>query len=977
MAERISCPTLVGRERHFQRISELIADETDSHPLVIIGGEAGIGKTRLLHAVLDHARDRGAIVLEGACVPYAGLTLAYGPVIDAVRRGPPGDSAGAALRRRIRVALRAASMSSAAASVGQGRIFEEIITAIEDAAQQREIVFGVEDIHWSDAATGDLIAFLVPSLGTGRVTLVSTRRTDESVQPLRPMLVELERSRRVARVDLEPLDIGDVGQVVAGILGDEPSHDLVIEVSARSGGNPFFVEELVAAARTGDVRLPPSLGEILLARLSSLPEPVQELIRIMAVIGERSADDLVGAVMELDMDDLGARLRAARAAHVIRPGPDGYAFRHALVREALYADLLPHERRDLHEAVARTLAAGRGGRTLSEAGHALALAQHWDAAERRAEAIPALERAAGLAAASHAHADALQLYLRCIVLSRGPSSRIAARLDQVDLRVRAAQSAFLAGDLRLAIKLAREGIALVDEERDPARSGMLHQRMCEYLWHDGQEGESLAMSERAYHLVPVRGHSHERVVAVSAYGSALTVVGRYVDALDVIEEAVKIAESLDDRAALAWALSVRGTARANHDDLAAGMADLEAALTHARISADPDAQSMTYMNASFVIGRISSNPVRAIEVLEEWTELLRTGGLERGRGLWVAGIAGALHMDLGEWDRADSIMTAAEAAPSQGITRIELLQHLATLRMWQGRIDDSTRLIEEAIANATILVGQQMVGPTLCAKAEIEAWGGHADEAVRAVESARRRLLMPDDPLFTRRLYAVGARACADAALSQGDPSAASLDGANLREYAAALLVAGRYHDHPGLTARLPETQAFRAMAAAEVSRFDGRGGAPDAWDDVARLWANRGRREQESYARWRLAAALLARAHRREAIAALEVAHELATAIGARILVDEVERLAASSRVRLPRARKTAAAPPLGLTAREIEVLTLVAAGLTNRQIADRLFISQKTAGVHVGNILAKLDVVSRAQAAAVAVGAGVVVTR
>lgn len=982
MPGRISCPTLVGREGEFQRITSLLRDASGTHPLILISGEAGIGKSRLLEAVLLEARGRGNLVLAGSCIPFAGRTLPYGPIIDALRpRAGTGRSpALSTLRRELRAALAVASsgaMAEAGEPIGPAHLFEVIVEALERAADQTDLVLAIEDLHWSDAATRDLLAFLVPSRWSRRVALVATLRTDESTTPLRPLLAELERARQVERVDLEPLGEAGVHDVVAGILGTEPASELVETISRRSGGNPFFIEELVVAARGGEATLPPNLGEILLARLASLPDTVQRMLRYMAVIGERAPEALLAAVTTTDPSVLGRRLRTASEAHVLRSDSAGsYAFRHALVREALYADLLPHERRAMHERVARTLAASIGERLLPAAPRTLALALHWDEAGRPEHALPSLVRAAAVAATSHAYADALQLYRRCLTRwEEHPDAAAAAKVDLGTLCERAARAAFLADDTQAAIDLIRRAIALTDAAADPTRAGTLHRHLCEYLWQHGSEAESIAMTARAFELVPADG-SAARAAVVGAWASALSVMSRYRESIEVVEEAVRIGRALGDTDATSWGLAVRALGHCNLDDLVSGMRDLTEAIELARLSTDPDVQAIAFMDAAWAVGAIYGDPARALALASEWEELQRQGGLERSRGMWLAAAAAGMHMRLGRWGEADVILTATLNKSSRGPVRLELLHTAGLLRVWQGRLAEAADLVDEAMVVSRTMIGQQMIGPTYTMAIELAAWRGDPSAGVHLLAEARGRLLAPDDPLWTRHLYAVGLRAHADLAEQLGLRRASGPDIAALRERAVEISGRARYRDLPNLTATMPETEAWAAQGEAELLRIDRSSGEPEAWRAVGDSWSRLGLAAHEAYVRWREAAAWLVRGDRMAAATALEAGHSRAVSVGADAVGWALERLAGRARLRLPTASDGAGsngdARPLGLTPREAQVLALVARGLTNRQIATALYISEKTAGVHVSNILAKLDVVSRAQAAAVAVQSG-----
>ncbi len=986
MPGRISCPTLVGREGELSRVTSLLEGASSPHPLILIAGEAGIGKSRLLDSVLAAARASGTLVLAGSCIPFAGRALPYGPIIDALRprADPVGSPALGTLRREIRAALTSANPPASPESarpLSQPQLFEAIIEALERAAVSSRILLSIEDLHWSDAATRDLLSFLVPSRWSSRVSMVATLRTDESVVPLRTLLTELERARQVERFDLEPLPEEGVRAVVTGILGTPPATELIGTVTRRCGGNPFFIEELVAAARGGDARLPPNLGEILLARLASLPETVQRMLRHMAVIGERVPEALLEAVTHTEAPVLGRRLHLATRAHVVRDDGRGmYSFRHALVREALYADLLPHERRAMHEQVARALSAAGGEGLLPAASRTLALAIHWDEAAIPEKALPAIIEAAAAASASHAYADAVDLYRRGMASWHDhPEAATSLGIDIATLYARAADAASLADDFDVAIEMAREAIAMVDTAAEPVRAGLLQQRLCEYLWQHGSEAESLQVSRAAFDLVPADG-SAARALVVAGWASALTVLSRYGEGIEVVEEAVRIGREIGDDAVTSMSLSVRGTAHCNLDDVAAGIRDLEEAIELAKRTREPDVQAIAFINASWIIGMINDDPFRALGLAAEWDELQRQNGLERSRGMWLAGTALATNMRLGRWDDANDVISAAMPRRSHGPVRLELLHLAGLLRAWQGRLDECQVIVEEAMEIAGHMIGQQFIGPTYAVAVELAVWREEPSAAIRLLREACARLLEPEDPLWTRHLYAVGLRAYADEIERLGARRGTAAQVLALRAEATELALRATYAGHPNLTARLPETKAWIAQGGAELLRMDGAKGQAEAWRAVADAWLALNFPAHHAYARWREAGALLASDDRDAAASALVTAHSAATSVGALAVASSIERLAKRARMRLPTNGHVfmgnTAADPLGLTTREREVLSLVARGMTNRQIAGELYISEKTAGVHVSNILAKLDVISRAQAAALAVQSGFVST-
>ncbi|HEX2765127.1 MAG TPA: AAA family ATPase [Candidatus Limnocylindria bacterium] len=967
MPGRISCPTLVGREGELQRILAHLAGESPA--LLVVRGDAGIGKTRLLDEALGSARAGGATVLAGACIPFAGRRLPFGPILDALRIADDGPAATGlvALRADLRRVVDAAPLGEDD-GVSHARVLNGAVDALELAAGESVVVLSVDDLHWSDAPTRDLLLAVASSRRSARVRLVATLRTDEEHEALKPMLAELTRAGLLDVLDLQPLGVGAVDEQVTGILGAPPARTLLDAVARRSGGNPFFVEELVAAARGGDAVLPPSVGEVLLVRLASLPDDVLALLRTMAVLGDSVPDALLAAVSDDDPATVAARLRTAEDAHVVRIDRRAgtYAFRHALMREVLYADLLAGERTAMHEAVARILESDRAKRLLSPMARSLALAVHWDEAGDVARAIPALVAGAQAATAANAHADALELYRRCLRrLADDPSAveTAGSRLDE--LYARAAHAAFLADDTGMAIDLARRAVELAGTD-DAARSALLHQRLCEYLWEHGAGVESLDIARRAYEVVPATADPAIRAAVVGFWASALCVLSRYEEAIPVAEECIEIGRALSDPATIGLGLACRGAAVAGLVDVEAGARDCAEAIEIARTSSEADTQLIAYMNGSWVIGVLAGDAERALALVADWQELQRRSGLERTRGMWMAGFAGDLLLRLGRWDEADEVLSEALRLPFRGPSRHEVVANAAIMRTWQGRLEEADALAREALALAAHAGTLQFTGLSHAIAVDVALWRGDTDRAVELVDAAMPTVDATEDPLYTRHFYAAAARACIERRERLRGRRSESEREALIRR-AESFAQRARYAGVLNVTARAPETRAWTAQAAAEVARATATLTAAEEWDRTRDAWHAVGDRAHEAYSALRSAEASLACGQRGRAAESMRAARELAATIGAEAVVRSADALA--ERARLRPAGAAGATTGFGLTVRELEVLDLVARGLTNREIAATLFISEKTAGVHVSNILAKLDVTSRAQAAAIAV--------
>lgn len=970
MPGRISCPTLVGREGDLERVQ---AHLTGSDPgVLLVAGDAGIGKSRLLSEALARARSAGATVLAGASVPFAGRSLPYGPIVEALRRRDTsvGRPALDELRQRLE-RLRSGHDNGGDDAAGSERTLGAALDALEQTAADAMIVLSVDDLHWSDAATREMLVFLAHSRAPGRLRLLSTIRTDEDHGTVQPTLNELNRSGLLERLDLAPLTDEAVEGVVSGIMGGQPTSELLDAVCRRSGGNPFFVEELVATLRTGDARLPPSLGDILLARLASLPDAVQGLLRQIAVLGDSVSEALLAAVVGEPPLNLASRLRAAVEAHVLRADREAgtFSFRHALMREVLYADLLPGERRAMHEGVARRLESSESDVFLTPTARNLALAIHWDEAGNVRKSVPALVMGAEAATAAHAHADALDLYRRCLARIEGNSdvrAAAGARLDE--LCERAAQSAFLADDTTTAIELGRRAVELAGTA-DVGRAGLLRQQLCEYLWEHGSATESIAMAQEAYDVVPPEADPKARATVVGVWASALSVMSRYAEARVVADEAVTLGRRLGDPGLTSMGLVARGTATASIDRMQDGMRDIDEAIDLARQCDSADVQLIVYMNGANAIATIADDPARALHHVADWRDLQRRNGLERIRGMWMAGFEADLLMRLGRWDEADEALAGALRLPRGRPSRHEVLLHAGRLWMWRARWGELGEMVRELIEIASATDVLEFVGPSHALAIEAALWQRDPGHAVALVTGALNRLGAVEDPLYTRELYGAAVRACMDRR-EQLAGRRSEGEKAGLLKLAEEVVRRARYDDAPRVLAQVPETRAWSAQAVAELSRAGQPAASAQQWRAVGELWRVVGRMVHVSYASLREAEAWLAAGKRGEAGTAIRFARDAASSLGADTLVSAADALAARARIG-PRALRSGGpgVTIAGLTRRESEVLGLITRGMSNRQIAEQLFISEKTAGVHVSNILAKLDVSSRAQAAALAV--------
>jgi DNA-binding CsgD family transcriptional regulator/tetratricopeptide (TPR) repeat protein len=833
----------------------------------------------------------------------------------------------------------------------------------------------VEDLHWADRSTRDLLAFLVRNLRHGRLLLVMTYRSDELHRrhPLRPFLAELDRGRRAERLELARFGRDEVAAQLSGIHGAPAPARLTERIHARSGGNAFFVEELAATAAEADGELPPSLRDTLLARIELLAEPAQQVLGVASAAGARVGHDLLAEVAGLDEAELLAGLREAVSAHVLLAdaGDGTYGFRHALVKEAVYAELLPGERTRLHARFAAALAGRDGG---GDPGLAAELAWHWYAAHDLERALPAAVEAGRAAERACAHAEAQRQFERALELwDRVPAA--TAGLDKAELLARAAEAAANAGAADRAVALVRGALAEVDPGRDPLKAGQLSERLGFHLRVAGRPGAMEAYQE-AIRLVPP-GPTVERARVLAGLGQALMLRARFAEAVATCREAIQVARAAGSPAVETHALCSLGTALARLEDPDDGLAALGQARRLAAELGSAKDEARACVNLSDLLndlGRLEE----AVAVATEGIEVARAAGLHRTFGAFLAGNAAAALYNQGRWDETAELTAAyLELGDDEDLNTVTLRQSVAVLDAGRGRFESALGHVRAARR----LAGDEFIAvqypPNLAAaEAEVAAWQGRLEEAAAAVAGGLAALQGPLVDLRACMLLALGLRV-------EGDRAALAAARHDHDTLADARLVADELLEWARGTfagSRVAWRRALLATCEAEYARVQGEPD-PEGWLAAVAAWEASGHPYPLAVARWRAAEALLARrGDRTLAAELLRRSHETASALGAEPLRGELERLARLGRVdlrpqdpdgppaELPPDPAGAVATELGLTARELEVLTLVAEGRSNRQVAEALFISAKTASVHVSNILAKLGVASRVEAAAVA---------
>jgi DNA-binding CsgD family transcriptional regulator/tetratricopeptide (TPR) repeat protein len=994
MASQVTTGRFVGRTKELARLRELLAHATDGEPLVVLlGGEAGVGKTRLAEQLAASATQQGVRVLGGGCVPLGEEGLPFAPVTEALRSLAADLDADelAAVAGPARAELArllpdlawggpatTGAEATGASQAGQGRLFELLLGLVGRLAASVPLLWVMEDLHWADRSTRNLLTYLAAALRSGRVLLVGTFRSDELDRrhPLRGLLGELGRNRRVQRLQLERFTRAEVAEQLAGLLDARPPARLVDDVFARSGGNPFFIEELLLAGEGGGPGvLPPSLQEVLLTRVVRLDRGTQRLLGVAAAAGPGATQPLLAAVTGMDDQQLLEGLREAVDQQLLlpEPGGDGYVFRHALVAEAVYSELLAGERVRLHAALASALEAGleAGG---APATRAARLAYHWAAAGDQPRALTASVQAAA-AEQVYAFAEAqLQLERVLALWDQVPDAEARAGTDRVGLLAHCGEAAAAAGDFARAAELVRQALALVDETLQPQRAGLLHEQLARCLRMLGDPA-ALGEQQQAVRLVPPTPSVERARVLGSLAGYLLVVVSRFAEARGTAEEAVAIAAEVGTRAEEAAARTALGGALIYLGDPDAALAELQEAVGLATEAGDVIVMLraiLYHSNGLLAAGRLDQAASVAMDGLREAHRL----GLARAYGPLLACNATEALVALGRWDQAEQVSREALETDPSDVGRAHYLPLArAALELGRGDLDAAQARLQavQRLLPASTPYAHH-AGPLYAALAELALWRGDLEQARQLVAQAMP--LVRANPRNAAPLYALGLRVEADRAeLARARHPGQPAPDDTTTTTATALLERLTQAATSQAAAGIPELAAWHTLGLAEQARQHGRAD-PAAWAAAAAAWERLGQPYRAAYAGFRQAEALLATGDRDTAATVLAHAAAITGRLGARPLDAEVQALARRARLDLtPPAATTAQAADaptpaaqLGLTPREVEVLALVAAGRSNRQIAQALFISPRTASVHVSNILAKLGVGGRVEAAAVA---------
>jgi DNA-binding CsgD family transcriptional regulator/tetratricopeptide (TPR) repeat protein len=974
MASRVTSSRLVGRDIELIELEDALESAAGEEPsLFVVGGDSGIGKTRLVGALRDRAEAAGAATMSGECLDLADAELPYAPLVAALRplareRHPVLDELTStdrsALAQLVPMIDAPPPVDGDSEVAGQLRLFEALLALLDCLGRISPALLVIEDLHWADRSTRSFVSFLARSLSNERVLVVATYRSDELHRrhPLRPLLAEIDRQSHVRRLQLEPLGRDHLREALADILGREPERDLLERLFTRSEGNPLYFEELLAAGADGRGPMPSSLRDALMVRVERLDEQAQEVLRLLAV-GQRLDHRLLADTLGVDPGELVAPLRELVANHLIVANAEGrYVFRHALLREVIIDDLLPGERAELHLALAhafqRRVDAGEG-----DAQVLAGIAHHFHSAGDRPAALATSVRAGVAAAEVHAYGESAVLFERALDLwDRVPDGERLAGCDHVTLLVRAADAHWGGGDHFRQEALLKAALAEVPEG-DPRHAAVILTRLARAQRNLNRTDEALATARRALEVVGEEP-GPERAAILGFIAKTRLLQGKFRDAAEVAREGLEVAQTVGDRGAEVSALDALGTALINLGDIDEGRSFMRDAIDIAVADGRGDAIGIVYLNLSDAL-HLRGLPDEALEVAREGYEV----SIGRARR-WLAMLLAELALDRGDWDGVEPHLPHAERSVGNEYLNAQLRR--AELALGRGDHERARELLRQLEPGMTDTAEPQYLGPYGALLAELRRREGDLESARSAVDDALDRLeFCTEDVMRLARVTAVGVAVEADRAQRArdlGDKAelrAALARGRELLERVRATAIDGG-----------PVEAAWTATAEAEDARARGKTD-PARWGKAAEAWDVLQRPYLAARARLHQAEAYVLRDDRAHAAESASNALASADRLGARWLWNETSALILRARLRLDSdAEETLSAPsadappddPFGLTPREREVLIRVARGATNREIGKELFMAEKTASVHVSRILAKLDVRSRTEAAAVA---------
>ena len=952
---------------------------------VLVAGEAGIGKSRLVEEFCDRARLAGALVAVGRCTP-AGAGLPYAPVMgilrDLARQATSADGLLGSFAASSATGTGTPDPSgwyaqlgpSAAGEFARTVFFETLLNAVVELSAQAPVILVVEDLQWADSSSSDLVDFLVRNLGDNRVMVVGTYRSEEFGRddPQAPWLTELVRHPRVVQLNLAGLSRVDVAALYAERTGTKADPAVLDSIFGRSQGNPFFTEELIAA---GDpATLPAALSSVIMSRVDRLPLPARRCLEVMAAVGAFVDHALAARVIALPGEELAQAITTAVHANmvVVDGKENGYRFRHALLREAVYESLLPPRRLQLHREIATALTEDPSLAASAPTHRSAEIAAHWWAAGEWAAALAPSLDAIDAALGVCAFAEAFTCIERALaVFDKAPDAARAAGVRRADLLERGADVAYFAGAHERAVSLAEAAIEEIDADADPVAAARCYTLLGRNRWGVGDSGGVFDAYDTAVALLPADEPSVElaRLRAEQARGYML--MSRNTLGVEYAQDAIDMARRIGARDIEGHAVNTLGCCRANMGLVDEGLDLLRQALAIAEELNSPDD-----LNRAF--GNLTSILLDDGQLEQAASVMLDSAAV--GEELWGVRLNGAAGngvealVRLGRYAEAEAVL-AQLGTHSLGVCAPGPWTMPTPMMIRRGRFDVAEALVATAREMTAQLKDVQQFASVLGDAAELALERARPDDAWSLAEQALDLAMSSDDEVLLPELCVLGTRAIADMAeIASPQDRTERVDRWRARSDELVAAVAGVEQTQLARGGQpSPRLRACVVATAAERSRLDRSD--PELWAEAVRRWERSTEVYPLAYSLWREAEAVVeAKGSRAHAADLLQRAWGIAVQLDAQPLKSRMIALAQRGRVDL-RAETmpasgagTSAADTLGLTAREVEVLGQIAAGKSDREIGEALYISRKTVSVHVSNVLRKLSVANRVEAGKIA---------
>jgi len=983
---------LAGRVAEQRLLDGTLSASAEGIPAaVMVHGEAGVGKTRLVRQVTEHFRTLGHEVLWGTCVRFGASSVPFAPVVQALDGWAlPVEPAvrTAVFEGSDELSILLPSMGMRSSDVPPSRLLPVVDRVVHRIVDRQPTIIVIDDLQWADVSSLDVLAYLIAGFRRQNLALVVTIREENRPvgHPLHGWLADMRRLPGVSELMLARLDADETSEQIVQILGRPATEELVADVMARSGGNAYLTELLVRGlhpdARGVPSEPPQALREALLARWHSLSEPARLLTQVLAVGGRPTTFETLSAVAEstVPAQDMPVLLREAVDAGVVQVvGDQTYWFRHPLLAEVLLATLTSRELMPVHAAYADAMEASAATRPDLAAGLSADLAVHHERAGHFDQAFAFSIRAADFAHDLHASTvEAVHLTRACALWERAGEEVRGSTEDRIALLSRTSQVGKRAGVLE-SPELLDQALSLVDRHRQPLLASTLLADRGDRQWQlDPPSTQVRPELFEAVQLTEPFPDSPERVFALTALVNAelwdLRTPEMPAHIWGQVQEAVEVAQRSGSEPAIARALSCRAQYLfCDHRALEA-LSDAEASYQLAARTGQVDtmgAAAIWQANALWDLGRVS-----------QFTESMQARSLElfavgsSQMGSFVAALAAEALLETGRWTECRETLRDALSSRRVGLAGARVRHGAARLAARRGEAAIAQQHLDRALELVPIDYIGMDGGETLLELLVCRGDSERALELFRSLLTESRSLGVDSD---TGLLLLWGARAAADVAERARDRRDAEAEQEAVRQLDELLaMVEATPLPRPGLSVEAdPIWSAYRAMTVAETGRCRRSAGQALAWERAASSCQAIGFRWLEAMAQWRQAQALLSEGAARGTVAEpLRQAHATALELGAAPLVEETVLLATVGRISLdePAGSQSKQGEPdvpealATLTAREREVLSHLVAGRTNAEIARDLFISDKTVSVHVTNLLRKTGTANRIEAASLA---------